>query len=214
MCFGEIMEKYAKQAIDKIMESNRNQGFDLFKTVFKTIFHKFIGESFEELKDGFKEGEEDVMVWIQYNVSEYNNSIVPPNQKMIAMMKTQQQMAMIKVAYNGYLNDKEKTEEVKQAPIQAPVPVAVPVQTVAPVQSTPQVDPAIAARREMMLKFKAILEADKIKMKEMDEDQKPLSRAYLSISSFTKGKTLSKEEEKITKADGYHADKNKKLSTM
>lgn len=74
MCFGEVMEKYAKQAIAKIMQSPRDQGFDLFKTVFKTIFHKFIGESFEELKEGFKEGEEDVMVWIQYNVSEYNKA--------------------------------------------------------------------------------------------------------------------------------------------
>jgi hypothetical protein len=70
------------------MQSSRNQGFDLFKTVFKTIFHKFIGESFEELKDGFKEGEEDVMVWIQSNVSDYNKSSVPPNQQMMAMMKT------------------------------------------------------------------------------------------------------------------------------
>lgn len=133
---------------------------------------------------------------------------------MMAMMKTQQQMAMVKVAYNGYLNDQEKAEEVKEAPVQAPVPVAVPVQTVVPVQSTPQVDPAIAARKELMLKFKGIIDADKLRMKNMDEDQKPLSRAYLSISSFTKGKTLSKEEEKITKSDGYHADKNKKLSTM
>jgi hypothetical protein len=124
-------------------------------------------------------------------------------------------MAMIKVAYNGYLNDKG-TEEVKEAPVQAPVvvPVPAPVQTVVPVQTVPQVDPAIAARREMMLKFKAIIDADKVRMQSMDEDQKPLSRAYLSVSSFTKGKTLSKEEEKITKADGYHADKNKKLSTM
>jgi hypothetical protein len=82
------------------------------------------------------------------------------------------------------------------------------------VQSAPQVDPVIAARREVMLKFKAIIEADKVRMEDMEEEQKPLSRAYLSISSFTKGKTLSKDEEKITKADGYHADKNKKLSTM
>ena len=61
----------------------------------------------------------------------------------------------------------------------------------------------------MMLKFKAIIDADKVRMQEMDDDQKPLSRAYLSISSFTKGKALTKEEEKITKSEGYHADKTK-----
>lgn len=48
-----------------------------------------------------------------------------------------------------------------------------------------------------MLKFKAILDTDKAKMAEMDDDQKPLSRAYVSISSFVKDKTMSKEETKI-----------------
>ena len=48
----------------------------------------------------------------------------------------------------------------------------------------------------------------------MDDDQKPLSRAYLSLSSFVKEKTLSKEEEKIKKAEGYHTDKKKKLEAM
>jgi len=65
-----------------------------------------------------------------------------------------------------------------------------------------------------MLKFKAILDADKARMAEMDDDQKPLSRAYVSISSFVKDKTMSKEEDKISKKEGYHADRTKKLQTM
>ena len=88
-------------------------------------------------------------------------------------------MAMVKGAYQSYLDGKKKPEEVKETPVAAPVQAQAPAQT-----PTPQVDPAAIARREMMLKFKAIIDADKAKMAEMDDDQKPLSRAYISISSF------------------------------
>lgn len=54
---------------------------------------------------------------------------------------------------------------------------------------------AEAKRKELMQRFKAIMEADKKKMQEM-EDQNPHSRAYASTCSFTKSKTLAKEEEK------------------
>jgi hypothetical protein len=65
-----------------------------------------------------------------------------------------------------------------------------------------------------MQKFKPLIDADKARMQEMDDDQKPLSRAYLSISSFLKDKTLNLEEEKISKNDGYHADRSKKVQQL
>jgi hypothetical protein len=54
MCLEEIMVKYVKMAIDKLMESSRTQGFESFKNSMKEIFHKGVGEAFDELKDGFK----------------------------------------------------------------------------------------------------------------------------------------------------------------
>jgi len=54
MCLEEIMVNYAKMAIDKLMESSRTQGFDSFKDSMKGIFHKGVGEAFDELKGGFK----------------------------------------------------------------------------------------------------------------------------------------------------------------
>ena len=62
-----------------------------------------------------------------------------------------------------------------------------------------------------MMRYKAMIDADKAKIEAMEDDQKPLSIAYLSISSFNKSKTLSKEEDAITKKEGYHADRTKKL---
>lgn len=73
------MEKYVLQAIKKLMESSRTQGFDEFKTSMKVIFHKGIGEAFDELKDGFKNEDQDVLAWIKYNLTEYNTAQVPPN---------------------------------------------------------------------------------------------------------------------------------------
>jgi hypothetical protein len=35
MCLEEILEKYAKQAIDKLLAGSRTQGFDSFKTTMK-----------------------------------------------------------------------------------------------------------------------------------------------------------------------------------
>ena len=47
----------------------------------------------------------------------------------------------------------------------------------------------------------------------MTQTQGPLSRAYLSTSSFAKSSILSKEEEKISTQD-YHTDKKKKLDAL
>lgn len=79
MCLEEILVKHAKQAIDKLMASSRTQGFEQFKTVMKEIFYQGVAEIFEELKDGFKNEDDDVLAWIQYNLTDYNKSQVPPN---------------------------------------------------------------------------------------------------------------------------------------
>ena len=49
-----------------------------------------VGEIFEELEDGFTNGEEGVLAWIEQNVKAYNFENLPPNMAMIANMKTQQ----------------------------------------------------------------------------------------------------------------------------
>ena len=56
---------------------------------------------------------------------------------------------------------------------------------------------------QLKRKYEAIVKADKEKM---TDSQGPMSRAYLSTSSFGKSNVLSKEEEKISTQD-YHTDK-------
>jgi len=64
---------------------------------------------------------------------------------------------------------------------------------------------------QLKRKYEAIVKADKEKMS--DVSQGPLSRAYISTSSFGKSNVLSKEEEKISTQD-YHTDKQKKLDSL
>tara|TARA_B110000285_G_C15107159_1_gene608716 strand:+ start:1699 stop:2142 length:444 start_codon:yes stop_codon:yes gene_type:complete len=64
---------------------------------------------------------------------------------------------------------------------------------------------------QLKRKYEAIVKADKEKMS--DVSQGPLSRAYISTSSFSKSNVLSKEEEKISTQD-YHTDKQKKLDSL
>ena len=63
---------------------------------------------------------------------------------------------------------------------------------------------------QLKRKYEAIVKADKEKM---TDSQGPMSRAYLSTSSFGKSNVLSKEEEKISTQD-YHTDKQKKLDGL
>lgn len=65
----------------------------------------------------------------------------------------------------------------------------------------------------MQQKFGGLIKADKQKITENPPDQNPHSRAYSATCSFTKNKTLTKDEERRS-VQGYHADKNKKLQQL
>jgi hypothetical protein len=67
--------------------------------------------------------------------------------------------------------------------------------------------------RLMQEKFGGIIQADKAKLAANPPDQNPHSRAYNATCSFTKNKTLTKEEERRS-VQGYHADKSKKLQQL
>lgn len=67
--------------------------------------------------------------------------------------------------------------------------------------------------RHMQEKFGGIIKADKQKLAENPPDQNPHSRAYNATCSFTKNKTLTKDEERRS-VQGYHADKSKKLQQL
>jgi len=69
-------------------------------------------------------------------------------------------------------------------------------------------------REKVMQKFAQILAADKAYMAVADNnDQNPHSRAYISTCSFSKQKTLTKEEERLSMV-GYAADVDKKMDAL
>ena len=131
-------------------------------------------------------------------------------------------MQMIKQSLEAYKqskrnsNEEMKDEETKTQsnPFQAQNVAMTPQQPgqVAPQVEEKKVDPAEERRNQILARFKNIIEADKKKMSEMDEQNAP-SRAYSSLCSFTTSKTLTQEEEKLSAQD-YFADKQKKLSQI
>jgi len=78
----------------------------------------------------------------------------------------------------------------------------------------PRVDPKVALRNAVMLRFKERMAADKAFMEIAENnEQSAFSNAYGSICSFTKSKTLTKDEEKRSEK-GYMADKTKVLAKL
>jgi|DEB0MinimDraft_12_1074336.scaffolds.fasta_scaffold61438_2 hypothetical protein len=64
-------------------------------------------------------------------------------------------------------------------------------------EETPKVDPKIEAKNKVFFRYEAKIRADKLMMaQEENNEQNPLSHAYISTCSFAKTKVLSKEEEK------------------
>ena len=55
-----------------------------------------VGELLKETEDGFVNGQEDFWRWVDYNLNEYNAASAPPNMAMMAKMKSQQQLNMLK----------------------------------------------------------------------------------------------------------------------
>ena len=45
-----------------------------FQNIAKKSFENFVGESVNELKDGFKDGDKDVFEWVKSNIARFNNS--------------------------------------------------------------------------------------------------------------------------------------------
>ena len=67
-----------------------------FHGPLKSLLEKFVGEAIDDLQDGFINGEEDLWKWIEFNVKDYNISSAPPAMNMMANMKSQQQMNMLR----------------------------------------------------------------------------------------------------------------------
>lgn len=76
-----------------------SSSWENFSTPVKACMDKGVFELVNELSDGFKNGEDGVWAWVQYNITEHNLAQAPPNMAMMAQMKSNQQVNMLKNAY-------------------------------------------------------------------------------------------------------------------
>ena len=79
-----------------MLSQPREQGFGDFSTPLKLIMEDAVGELLKETEDGFVNGQDDFWRWVDYNLNEYNADSAPPNMAMMAKMKSQQQLNMLK----------------------------------------------------------------------------------------------------------------------
>jgi hypothetical protein len=84
----EYTTKYAKELIESILGGNRDQTYEEFISKGKGVFVRFVGETINEIVDGFKEGEADCFKWIQANVEKYHKANTPENLQMLVKVKT------------------------------------------------------------------------------------------------------------------------------
>lgn len=116
MNIREQLVLFGKEAIEKIYEGGENQPFADFFAAMKKISVQAIGHIVEEIEDGFVDGEDDVWKFVEYNIMEQNKASAPPlppgappgMADGMIKMKSQQQVMMIRKAYDQYF---EQTQQ-------------------------------------------------------------------------------------------------------
>lgn len=195
----EYTTKYGKELIECILDGNRDQTYEEFISKGKGIFVKFVGETINEMIDGFKEGESDCFKWIQANVENYHKTNTPENLQMLVKVKTTQNLMALKSAYEHYKlvvsqqNSAGKSVQNEDAEMEDAA------------EETPEV-----VRKRILAKYADAIARDK--RSELVE-QNPPSRAYSSTCSMTTNKELSKEEADISYKD-YMVAKEKRLAAL
>lgn len=81
------LEKHLVNVFHKIMSINSNLDWASFSEQLKPTMVKSLGETIEELADGFQNGEEGVFKFFSTNMMEYYKKTLPPEQMAFAAMK-------------------------------------------------------------------------------------------------------------------------------
>jgi len=88
------------------MSINSNLDWASFSEELKPTMVKSLGETIEELADGFQNGDEGVFKFLSTNMMEYYKKTLPPEQMAFAAMKVGPVLFIVKGQYQTYKDNK------------------------------------------------------------------------------------------------------------
>lgn len=178
----------------------------------KDALSYFIGEWIEELQDGFQNGLTDVVVFFRDNFKALLIAGAGPEMgMMVSMMGTDTIMRYVTSANNRYKERKaiiiarskerelRKKQNLSSAPIAAPK--FVPEDTkMEEVEEQKEVS-AEELKRRFWAKWKETVDEDYEDIQEEAVEQRPLSRAYLSLCPVNRNSNKQVQDEKTASQD-------------
>jgi len=78
MCAKEVIQGHLSAMMMHILDGPREMPFAQWKAPFEVKLQKLIGETVEELEDGFQNGQEGVWALFGLSLEEYNVASAPP----------------------------------------------------------------------------------------------------------------------------------------
>lgn len=102
MVVQDIVKAYTIRAARVVQEQPDGlEDYLQFLAPLKRLAMEAVAEFMDEVRDGFVNGDEDVWKWCLNNIQAYNVAQAPPQMAMMANMKSQQQLAMLKAFYQS-----------------------------------------------------------------------------------------------------------------
>lgn len=188
------------------MDFDESQPDSAFIEEMKDALAYFIGEWFEELQDGFHNGMQDVMIFFRDNFKALLIAAAPPDMgMMISMMGTDVVMKYIIAGNNRYRErksvivaaSKARTEKKKSGLSSQTAPIVgatAATQQDAEMNEEEKDETPEDRKKRFWDRWQSVIEEDEEDLPE--GDQRPLSRAYLSLCPSNRSTNKQVQDEK------------------
>eukprot|EP00347_Sterkiella_histriomuscorum_P022410 403338593 len=201
---GEIVDTHFIKIINAILDFDDHNKTDAdFIDEMKDHFADLIGEWIEELQDGFVNGLSDVVVFLRSNfrvMLEVGGG--PEMGGMISSMGIEPVMNYVTMGHRRYKENKERRASQPREDVK-----------MQEVDEEEKVETQEQKRERFLQNYQSIISKDQEIIQNQDE-QNPLSRAYLSLCPVNKSQNIQVEEEKQTQeTSNYLIDRTSKGKT-
>ena len=204
----EVVDTHFGRVLDVILDFDSSKSDAQFIEEMKDALAHFVGEWIEELEDGFHNGMQDVVIFFRENFKTVIEAAAGPDMgMMVAMMGTDTIMNYVTKCYTRYRERKvqlravakEREQRKKQGGATQAASkddVAMKDHTSSSQEEEKKDESPEAKRKRFLGKWESVIASDVETMAEEDTQQRPLSRAYLSLCPANRSTNKQVQDEK------------------
>ena len=198
-----MIDAHFAKALNLILDFGDSSPDSQFIEEVKDALILLIGEWIDELQDGFKNGMSDVVIFLRDNFKALIQAGAGPEMgMMIGALGTDTIMNYVTKAYAKYREKKDQLKAGNAKPPQQQEDVKME-------EEEGKVESPEAKKKRFLDSWSSIINEDVQSMTRDPAEQRPLSRAYLSVCSARRSQNKQAQDEKNQSID-YMADSSKK----